>query len=202
MKREHVDRSRPSRSKKGVSPAAQPLLDWYNQTYEADPQRPVVSTLISAIVARLVAIIDLIAVKSPTSVPSNGQRLVTLMRELEELMSWLADPMNNQQGMALVTQQLNYYKNFLTIDQLEQLQMTARKRHRGRPIQKRTVAVKALETRLLTRPTKSYTHLARTLCDCGRSNHDLQCGERLRQQVRVLNSVLNRYGLTLKTPRK
>ncbi len=71
------------------------------------------------------------------------------------------------------------------------------KRPRGRPVSARYAAMLALQQRMLfprSRET-SWKGLTQRFCRCGSNVHDLNCQDRLRRQVKLLEAELVRLGV-------
>ena len=77
---------------------------------------------------------------------------------------------------------------------LQELEKIARGKLRGRPPERRPLAVTALEMKRAN-PRLSWTTLARKLCPPGRENN-FQWRESLRQEVMALKKVLRKYNIS------
>lgn len=64
----------------------------------------------------------------------------------------------------------------------------------GRPPSKRRLAVEALEMKMRN-PLFSWDRIAGVICTCGSATHGHACGERLRQEARLLNKLLRKHGV-------
>jgi len=61
---------------------------------------------------------------------------------------------------------------------------------RGAPVRKGEQAIQALET---FRSGLEWSEVAEKLCDCGKSEHDPKCKERIRSRANALLAVLRKY---------
>ena len=110
-------------------------------------------------------------------------------------MSWLgAKPLPHEKFEPWLSDALNFYKGFVSFEQLKELEMQARKKKLGRPVTKRALAVEAYEMWLVKK--LSYWDIAIELCDCGEP-HNWDCRERIRLQVLILKKVLRKHGFSL-----
>lgn len=68
---------------------------------------------------------------------------------------------------------------------------------RGRPTEKRILAVKACELRIAN-PARKWREIAQEVCDCGKSSHDAYCKESVRVAVETLKKMLKKYGIAVR----
>lgn len=165
------------------------FLAQYLEEYQNNPKHPVKGAIVSALIPRVGRLIKLIAGWSGVESKEWDRH----SKEVDELMSWLEEPMDSDEEFALVLKLFDDSPLSLT-QNLAFLQRTLKRPH-GSPIRKRTLAVQALEMRHLK--NLSWMQLAIKLCDCDKSNHDHDCSQRIRQQVRVLQEVLDKYQISL-----
>jgi len=166
------------------------VLAQYLEEYQDNPDHPVKRALVAALVPRVGHLIKLLPKRSWSKVESkewDGQ-----IKEVNELMSWLEEPMDSGEEFPLFLKIFDDSPLSLT-QNLAFLQQTLKPPH-GSPIRKRTLAVQALEMKLLK--NLSWMQLAIKLCDCDKSNHDHVCRQRIRRQVGVLNKVLDKYQIS------
>jgi hypothetical protein len=68
----------------------------------------------------------------------------------------------------------------------------ARSRPRGRPPDRRLLAVRAYEMKLAN-PGLTWQGIASKICDCNKSSHDEYCVQAIRQAVMQLQKTMRRY---------
>lgn len=78
---------------------------------------------------------------------------------------------------------------------------SARRPSRGRPVRNRFLAIEALETKLLC-PRLTWRQIVPRLCLCGRPEHDEDCQQALRRDVRRLRALLLSHNLSLPLSQK
>ena len=118
--------------------------------------------------------------------------------ELREIAGWIGPPLSkmsaSERSEALGAAQSGLLAEGVTplkvVDALQDAQQPAA----GRPSTKRHLAVTGLDM-WLTNPRLSWSQVTRRVCNCGKSDHGMQCQEQLRQQVNDLRSFLNRLGI-------
>ncbi len=166
------------------------VLAQYLEEYQDNPDHPVKRALVSALVPKVGHWIKLLLTGGWSEVES--KEWDRQIKEINELMSWLEEPMDSGEEFTLVLKIFDDSPLSLT-QNLAFLQQTLKRPH-GSPIRKRTLAVQALEMRLLR--NLSWMQLAIKLCDCDKSNHNSDCSQKIRQQVRVLKEVLDKYQIS------
>jgi hypothetical protein len=129
------------------------------------------------------------------------EKLKTLDRgyeELREISGWIGPSLStmsdNERNEALAAMQSVLLAEGFTplkvVDALKAAQQPAA----GRPSTKRHLALTALDM-WLTNPKLSWAQVTRRVCNCGKSDHGMECQEQLRQQVNDLRSFLKRLGI-------
>jgi len=166
--------------------------DLFLKRVEQDPAylklckaHPVQAALWRAAFMRMCRIVDWY--ESP---PEDFNTLQPLISELKELLGWIGKATLSDEEILLSGVQ--WLEAGLSPSQVVALQKAIKKRPRGRPVEQRALAVKALEMRRAD-PKLSWARLTKEICPCGQPAHDLYCRERIRQQVLALNKALKKY---------
>jgi hypothetical protein len=120
------------------------------------------------------------------------------IEELQEIAGWIGPPLSkmsdNERDEALDTMQSNLLAERVTPRKVVEALQAAQQPATGRPSTKRHLAVTGLDM-WLTNPKLSWTQVTRRVCNCGKSDHGMECQEQLRQQVNDLRSFLKRLGI-------
>jgi hypothetical protein len=66
----------------------------------------------------------------------------------------------------------------------------------GRPIERRDLAIRALELKSVDQPP-TWTEIARKLCPCGKTRHDRTCADNIRRNVNRLKLVLQKHSIPI-----
>jgi hypothetical protein len=113
---------------------------------------------------------------------------------MSELYSWLknADPPIIDRSTAETYWEL--IQAGLPTEQSHKYLLAHSKRARKRPVSNRLPIVLACEEKELN-PKLSWSQLAIKYCNCGKSQHDFQCRERIRVPAYDLKDMLNRLGV-------
>lgn len=157
-------------------------------------QHPIQARLMRAAVVRVDGIREPVAHQRPLS--EWLSEFTRFSDELGEILSWLFDESHRRRTPDAVNEDCWKFLNAGYSPTVAMAHARAvNTRRRGRPVQKRRLAVDALELRLAG-PTWSWWKIADKLCKCGKHPHciaDSDCWQAIRQQVRVLKKFLKEY---------
>jgi hypothetical protein len=122
-----------------------------------------------------------------------------LMKEIEELESWVQRKSTVEHGSELMAERKDEMGDWLcsemgySYSRARHLLGQVGRHKRGAP-SKRVATLKMMDARVANR--WSYKMLAEKMCDCGSSNHNDYCEERIRKRIKGLEKFLNRYKIS------
>jgi len=166
-------------------------------------QRPVTAALLEAISTKMAAFIELGNSDTYTLEKLNSD-LGCLASEIAELSPWIVGvkPLTNEkQVRERVASWVEFARDLgLPGGQIAEISKsadrTSRTRPRGRPPDRRRLAVKAYEMKAANHKL-TWEAVTEALCDCRKSQHDEYCKESLRQVVMTLQKTLRKHGIVV-----
>ena len=173
-------------------------LNPFRSIWKSDPKRPVFSALLEAELRRFDylysgLLTDIDNTKSEEAAITLFNKIIVTAKEGTEILTWIFPQRALSFDEAFeIAKRMS--ANKFPSDMYESVIKNAGKRRKGRPITKRSVAIKALEKKILE-PKRKWSHreLAQQFCDCGKATHDHQCSESLRQSMIQLKKILKKY---------
>jgi hypothetical protein len=177
------------------------------QAHLPDPvNQPVSTALVKAYLARLQIFLDSIR-GGAEGAKHEYEAHPNLMREIQELESWLLRKTMQARGSEGLAQHKDELGNWLTsvmgysYTKTRTMLDSIGRSKPGAPT-KRKETLKMMDARIANQ--WSYPELAAKMCDCGATTHDEYCSERIRKRLKELESFLIKYGIKIPatTPEK
>ena len=173
--------------------------EWFK---EFRSQRPVAALLLESILQSLTGVLTK-AETGTLTLPELKEDLDFVL-ERTKLSSWLIGikaPRSEENIQHFVDSWAKYLQSLgfsgcELIEQSNNAERIARKKTRGRPPDRKLLAVEAYELKA-SQPELTWDDVAENLCDCRKGKHDGTCREAIRQDVIRLQKALKKCGVAL-----